>query len=60
MTEERVLLRQMERALLHGEEPDSSGRDNLKTMAVLEACVRSSAERTWIDPQELLGDSSRR
>ena len=29
-----------------GEEPDSSGRDNLQTMAVVEACLRSAAERT--------------
>src|SRR6185369_2726212 len=60
LTEERVLLRQMERAVLHGEEPDASGRDNLKTMAVLEACVRSSAERAWIDPREPLGEPHRR
>jgi predicted dehydrogenase len=31
-TEERVLLRQLERALLHGEEPDANGRDNLATV----------------------------
>ena len=57
MSEERILLRQLERAMLHGEEPESSGRDNLQTMAVVEACVRSSRERRWINPQELLDEA---
>ncbi len=55
-TEERVLLNQLERALVAGEEPDSSGRDNLQTMAVIEACQRSASERRWINPQELLDE----
>jgi predicted dehydrogenase len=53
-TEESVLLRQWERAILEGVEPESSGRDNLKTVAVLEAIQRSAAEGRWINPQELL------
>ena len=53
-TEEQVLLDQLERAIIHGEEPEVSGRDNLQTMAVLEACVRSAAEGRRINPQELL------
>jgi len=57
VTEERILLNQLERALVAGEEPDSSGRDNLQTMAVVEACLRSAAERTWVNPQELLDES---
>jgi predicted dehydrogenase len=57
VTEERILLDQLERALVAGEEPDSSGRDNLQTMAVVEACLRSAAERTWVNPQELLDES---
>jgi len=56
LTEERILLDQFERALVAGEEPDSSGRDNLQTMAVVEACVRSASERRWISPQELLDE----
>jgi len=52
--EEVVLLRQLERAIRSGEEPECSGRDNLKTVAVLEACVRSAAEGRWVDPRELL------
>jgi predicted dehydrogenase len=56
VTEERVLLDQLERALVAGEEPDSSGRDNLQTMAVVEACLRSAAEQTWVNPQELLDE----
>ncbi|MDQ1637629.1 MAG: hypothetical protein QOF62_968 [Pyrinomonadaceae bacterium] len=56
LTEERIILDQFERALLTGVEPDSSGRDNLQTMAVVEACLRSASERRWINPQELLND----
>ena len=54
ITEEQVLLNQLKQALLAGEEPDSSGRDNLQTMAVVEACLRSVSEHKWINPQELL------
>ena len=53
-TEERLLLDQLERAVVHGEQPDISGRDNLQTVAILEACVRSAAEQRSINPQELL------
>jgi predicted dehydrogenase len=56
LTEERILLNQLERALIAGEEADSSGRDNLQTMAVVEACLRSAATRTWVNPQELLDE----
>jgi predicted dehydrogenase len=55
-TEERVLLDQLERALLHGEQVGVSGRDNLQTVAVLEACVRSATEERSINPQELFGE----
>jgi len=58
MSEEQILLRQFERALLHDEPSEVSGRDNLKTMAVLEACMRSADTRTWINPQELLSESN--
>jgi predicted dehydrogenase len=54
VTEENVLLQQMKRALLEGVVPESSGRDNLQTVAVMEACVRSASEQRWINPQELL------
>jgi predicted dehydrogenase len=56
VTEEKILLDQLERAMLAGEEPECSGRDNLQTMSILEACIRSGAERTWINPQELLNE----
>ena len=56
VTEEQILLRQLQRAMLNGEEADSSGRDNLQTMAVVEACVRSAKEKRWINPQELLNE----
>jgi len=55
VTEERILLNQLERAL-NGEETDASGRDNLQTMAVVEACLRSANERIWVNPQELLDE----
>ena len=53
-SEERVLLDQFERALIYGEEPEVSGRDNLQTVAILEACVRSATEERAVNPQELL------
>jgi predicted dehydrogenase len=53
-TEERLLLDQFERAVRHGEATELSGRDNLQTVAVLEACVRSTVEGRSINPQELL------
>jgi predicted dehydrogenase len=52
-TEEQVLLDQLERALIHGEPAEVSGRDNLQTVATLEACVRSAAEQRCVNPQEL-------
>jgi len=55
-SEEQILLSQFERAITSGEQPDTTGRDNLKTMAVLEACLRSSADKKWINPQELLDE----
>lgn len=58
ITEEGILLRQLERAILHDEPAEVSGRDNLKTMAVLEACIRSAREQTWINPQQLLNTSN--
>jgi predicted dehydrogenase len=56
VSEERILLDQFERAIINGEVAPSSGRDNLQTMAIVEACLRSAAERTWVNPQELLHD----
>ena len=56
MTEEATLLNQFNAALLNHEEPHSSGRDNLQTMAVVEACLRSAAGRRWVNPQELLDE----
>jgi predicted dehydrogenase len=56
LTEERILLNQLGCAIQTGEEPDSSGRDNLQTIAVMEACIKSASERTWVNPQELLDE----
>jgi predicted dehydrogenase len=54
--EEVTLLRQLERAITDGSEPDASGRDNLQTIATLEACARSASEGRWINPQELFDE----
>jgi predicted dehydrogenase len=54
VSEEVLLLQQLEQAILTGEEPESGGRDNLQTMALLEACARSAADARWVNPQELL------
>jgi predicted dehydrogenase len=58
VTEDGLLLRQLEGALLNGDEPDSSGRDNLQTMAAVVACVRSASDRRWVNPQELLAEAA--
>ncbi|MBI3966307.1 MAG: Gfo/Idh/MocA family oxidoreductase [Chloroflexi bacterium] len=52
--EESILLRQLERAAVAGEPAECNGRDNLQTVALVEACLRSLTERRWINPQELL------
>ena len=54
--EEVTLLRQLARGVTEGAEPESSGRDNLQTIALLEACARSASEGRWIDPQELFDE----
>jgi predicted dehydrogenase len=56
VSEERILLDQLEGAVLRGEEPDASGRDNLQTMAIVEACLLSAAKGSWINTQELLDE----
>jgi predicted dehydrogenase len=53
-TEEVALLRQLQHAMQTGDEPECSGRDNLQTVAVLEACARSAAAGRAVDPRELL------
>lgn len=39
--------------LRSGVEPDTSGRDNLKTFALVEAAYRSAASRLTLDPSEV-------
>jgi predicted dehydrogenase len=56
ITEEQILLHQFERAILRNEETEASGRDNLHTMAIVEACLRSATENKWVNPQELLNE----
>lgn len=40
-------------ALEEGREPDQSGRENLGTMALVDACYRSIAEHRAVSPQEI-------
>ena len=48
ISEEQVLLDQLERALINGEAPASSGRDNLQTMAMAEAFQEGrTTPRSW-------------
>lgn len=56
VTEETILLDQLHDAIVDGKDPDASGRDNLQTMAVIEACLESARERSWKNPQQLLAD----
>jgi predicted dehydrogenase len=53
-TEEMLLIGQLEQALRTGAEPAASGRDNLRTIAAVEACARSADTRRWVDPRELV------
>jgi predicted dehydrogenase len=53
-TEEAQLLRQLVESVRTGAEPECSGRDNLKTLALVEACLRSAAMERWIEPGQLL------
>jgi predicted dehydrogenase len=55
--EEVLLLRQLAAACAGAGEPECSGRDNLQTVAVLEACCRSWRSRQWVDPQALLREA---
>jgi predicted dehydrogenase len=57
VSEERVLLSHLGRAMRTGEEPDASGRDNLQTMAILEAFRRAAASGGWVDPQQLIDEA---
>jgi predicted dehydrogenase len=41
-------------ALERGEQPPISGRDNLHTMALVDACYRSAAEHRAVEPAEII------
>jgi predicted dehydrogenase len=53
VTEERLLLDELRDVIATGRASEYSARENLGTMAIVEACIRSSSERRWIDPREL-------
>ena len=42
-------------ALEEGSEPATSGRDNLETMALVDACYRSLAEHRAVEVSEIIG-----
>jgi predicted dehydrogenase len=56
-TEEAILLDRFADAVRNGAVAETSGRDNLKTLAIVEACARSAEEHRWVNPQELLSDA---
>ncbi len=53
---EAALIEQLARAMRTGEEPECSGRDNLNTVAVLEACARSASGHRPINPRDLFDE----
>ena len=56
--EEQVLLQQLANALTNSSyEAEVSGRDNLQTMALIEACTRAATEEKYLNPQELLNEA---
>jgi predicted dehydrogenase len=60
LSEEQILLGQLESALHDSSyEAETSGRDNLQTMAVAEAFIRAATEGRWINPQELLDEAEK-
>jgi predicted dehydrogenase len=56
-TEEMILIEQLEHAIRTGEQPEAGGRDNLRTIAAVEACARSAEQGSWVDPRELVAAS---
>ncbi|MEM4310980.1 MAG: Gfo/Idh/MocA family oxidoreductase [Nitrososphaerales archaeon] len=46
---------QLLRAIEEDREPEISGKDNLKTMALIEACYKSIKERRAVAPEEIIG-----
>ena len=45
---------QLMTAIATGEEPEIGGRDNLKTMALVDAAYQSAEEHRAVDPAEVL------
>jgi len=52
--EEMVVLRQLASAISDGIEPECSAKDNLQTIAVVQACERSWRDKRWVNPQDLI------
>ena len=52
-----ILIDQLEHAIRTGEQPEAGGRDNLRTIAAVEACARSAEQGSWVDPRELVAAS---
>jgi predicted dehydrogenase len=55
-SEESLLLDQLAAALRGAPPSGVSGRGNIGTMTLLDACVRSAAERSWVTPRAPGGD----
>jgi predicted dehydrogenase len=52
------LLNSLQNAVLHGQEPETSARDNLQTLAIVEAGKRSAEEHRRVTIREVLQRSS--
>jgi predicted dehydrogenase len=50
---------QLMRAIQEGTEPEISGRDNLRTLALVDACYQSVAEHRAVRATEVWQTSSR-
>jgi predicted dehydrogenase len=58
MSEEQLLLGEFADACAGNTDAQTSGRDNLATIAICEAVVHSAEQSCWIDPRELLDEFS--
>jgi predicted dehydrogenase len=56
---EKKLVAQLLCALEEDREPEIGGRDNLKTMALVDACYLSAREHRAVELSEITGDDRR-
>ena len=49
-----VTMGQLLKAIKENKEPEISGHDNLKAMALIDACYKSAREHRAVSPQEIM------